>query len=88
MAARPLSYCLRPMVTITACGSIPTNPLRLFNANDGGVTISVDGGKTWTQQDNQPTAQFYHVAVGQSLALSCVRRAAGQHDRGHRQPDR
>ena len=41
----------------------PTNPLRLFNANDGGVTISVDGGKTWTQQDNQPTAQFYHVAV-------------------------
>ena len=41
----------------------PTNPQRLINSNDGGVTISVDGGKTWTQQDNQPTAQFYHVAV-------------------------
>ena len=41
----------------------PTNPLRLFNSNDGGVTISVDGGKTWTEQNNQPTAQFYHVAV-------------------------
>jgi photosystem II stability/assembly factor-like uncharacterized protein len=41
----------------------PTNPQRLFNANDGGVTISIDGGKTWTQQNNQPTAQFYHVAV-------------------------
>ncbi|HVP56371.1 MAG TPA: glycosyl hydrolase [Candidatus Eisenbacteria bacterium] len=41
----------------------PTNPQRLFNSNDGGVTISVDGGKTWTQQNNQPTAQFYHVAV-------------------------
>src|SRR5271167_1470287 len=41
----------------------PTNPQRLFNGNDGGVTISVDGGKTWTQQNNQPTAQFYHVAV-------------------------
>jgi len=27
------------------------------------VTISVDGGKTWTQQNNQPTAQFYHVAT-------------------------
>ena len=41
----------------------PTNPQRLFNSNDGGVTISLDGGKTWTQQNNQPTAQFYHVAV-------------------------
>ena len=23
--------------------------------------MSLDGGKTWTRQDNQPTAQFYHV---------------------------
>jgi len=41
----------------------PTNPNRIMNSNDGGVTISVDGGKTWTQQNNQPTAQFYHVAT-------------------------
>jgi photosystem II stability/assembly factor-like uncharacterized protein len=41
----------------------PTNPQRLINSNDGGVTISTDGGKTWTRQDNQPTAQFYHVAT-------------------------
>jgi photosystem II stability/assembly factor-like uncharacterized protein len=41
----------------------PTNPQRLINSNDGGVTISVDGGKTWTEQNNQPTAQFYHVAI-------------------------
>ena len=39
----------------------PKNPKRLFNGNDGGVDISTDGGKTWTRQDNQPTAQFYHV---------------------------
>jgi photosystem II stability/assembly factor-like uncharacterized protein len=39
----------------------PTNPNRLINGNDGGVTITVDGGRTWTRQDNQPTAQFYHV---------------------------
>lgn len=39
----------------------PTNPQRLINGNDGGVTISVDGGKSWSRQDNQPTAQFYHV---------------------------
>ena len=23
----------------------------------------MDGGKTWTTQNNQPTAQFYHVAT-------------------------
>ncbi|MBV9147170.1 MAG: glycosyl hydrolase, partial [Acidobacteria bacterium] len=39
----------------------PTNPQRLINGNDGGATISTDGGKTWTSQLNQPTAQFYHV---------------------------
>ncbi len=41
----------------------PTNPQRIMNSNDGGVTISVDGGKTWTEQNNQPTAQFYHVVA-------------------------
>ena len=41
----------------------PTNPQRIMNSNDGGVTISIDGGKTWTEQNNQPTAQFYHVAI-------------------------
>ena len=41
----------------------PTNPQRMINGNDGGATITVDGGKTWTLQYNQPTAQFYHVAV-------------------------
>jgi photosystem II stability/assembly factor-like uncharacterized protein len=41
----------------------PRDPRRLINGNDGGATISVDAGKTWTQQENQPTAQFYHVAV-------------------------
>jgi photosystem II stability/assembly factor-like uncharacterized protein len=41
----------------------PQNPTRIGNANDGGVNISTDGGKTWTTQNNQPTAQFYHVAV-------------------------
>jgi len=41
----------------------PRDPTRLINGNDGGATISVDSGKTWTQQENQPTAQFYHVAV-------------------------
>src|SRR6266436_2835140 len=39
----------------------PDHPERLINGNDGGATISIDGGKTWSTQYNQPTAQFYHV---------------------------
>jgi photosystem II stability/assembly factor-like uncharacterized protein len=39
----------------------PRNPRRMIVSNDGGVTVSLDGGKTWTNQLNQPTAQFYHV---------------------------
>jgi photosystem II stability/assembly factor-like uncharacterized protein len=39
----------------------PTNPDRLIDGNDGGATISLDGGRTWTTLNNQPTAQFYHI---------------------------
>ena len=41
----------------------PKDPDRIGNANDGGVAVSIDGGETWSTQNNQPTAQFYHVAV-------------------------
>jgi photosystem II stability/assembly factor-like uncharacterized protein len=41
----------------------PTNPLRMINGNDGGATVTNNGGKNWTRQDSQPTAQFYHVAT-------------------------
>ncbi len=41
----------------------PTDTDRMINGNDGGATISQDGGKTWTTQYNQPTAQFYHVST-------------------------
>ena len=41
----------------------PNNPKRLINGNDGGATVSIDGGVTWTSLYNQPTAQFYHVTT-------------------------
>jgi photosystem II stability/assembly factor-like uncharacterized protein len=41
----------------------PTDSRRMIASNDGGVTVSLDGGKSWTRQDNQPTAQFYHVTT-------------------------
>jgi photosystem II stability/assembly factor-like uncharacterized protein len=39
----------------------PRDTRRMIASNDGGVTITLDGGKNWTREDNQPTAQFYHV---------------------------
>lgn len=41
----------------------PNNPSRMINGNDGGATISVDAGRSWSTQYNQPTAQFYHVTA-------------------------
>jgi photosystem II stability/assembly factor-like uncharacterized protein len=41
----------------------PNNSNRMINGNDGGATISIDGGKNWSTQNNQPTAQFYHVTA-------------------------
>lgn len=38
----------------------PNNPQRMINSNDGGANVSINGGKTWTEQD-YPTSQFYHV---------------------------
>jgi photosystem II stability/assembly factor-like uncharacterized protein len=39
----------------------PDNNQRMINSNDGGANVTYNGGKIWTEQDNQPTAQFYHV---------------------------
>ena len=39
----------------------PKNTKRMIASNDGGVTVSLDGSNSWTREDNQPTAQFYHV---------------------------
>ena len=41
----------------------PKDPRRMINGNDGGATISLDGGATWSSVLNQPTAQFYHVTT-------------------------
>jgi photosystem II stability/assembly factor-like uncharacterized protein len=41
----------------------PRDPLRMIESNDGGANVSNDGGKTWSSQDNQPTAQIYRVST-------------------------
>lgn len=41
----------------------PANPSNMILGDDGGAEITYDGGKSWSTQDNQPTAQFYRVNV-------------------------
>src|SRR6185295_2262670 len=40
----------------------PNDPARMVEGNDGGATVSMNGGKTWTDQDFA-TAQWYHVST-------------------------
>ncbi len=41
----------------------PLAPEHMALASDQGTSISIDGAKTWSSWFNQPTGQFYHVAV-------------------------
>jgi len=41
----------------------PKDSKRLISGNDGGATVSLDGGESWSSIMNQPTAQFYHVTT-------------------------
>ncbi|MHB8815803.1 MAG: WD40/YVTN/BNR-like repeat-containing protein, partial [Steroidobacteraceae bacterium] len=48
----------------------PNDPKVLLEGNDGGATISTDGGKTWSGDHNQPTGQFYHVALDEQFPFN------------------
>ena len=39
----------------------PNNGQTMVQSNDGGANVSFDGGRTWSTQRNQPTAEFYGV---------------------------
>ena len=41
----------------------PRNPLRMIEGNDGGATVTYNGGVSWSTIYNQPTACFYHVTT-------------------------
>ncbi len=41
----------------------PKNSDLMIESNDGGANVSIDGGRTWSTQANQPTAEIYQVAV-------------------------
>ncbi len=63
------------------------DPQRMIEANDGGANVSVNGGRSWTDQD-YPTAQFYNVfttrhvpyhvcGAQQDNSTACVSSAGG-----------
>jgi photosystem II stability/assembly factor-like uncharacterized protein len=41
----------------------PKNNKAMIESNDGGANISLDGGQTWSTENNQPTAEIYRIAV-------------------------
>lgn len=41
----------------------PDDPGHVLVGDDGGAYVTYDAGKTWSSIDNQPTGQFYRVAV-------------------------
>lgn len=57
----------------------PKNPEIMISGNDGGVAVSLDGGKSWSSETNQPTGQFYHVALDEQFPFHVY---GEQQDRG------
>jgi photosystem II stability/assembly factor-like uncharacterized protein len=45
----------------------PRDDQRMVNGNDGGATVTFDGGKSWSSENNQPTAQIYTVRADNSF---------------------
>jgi len=41
----------------------PADSKNMISGNDGGATVTFDGGETWSSIMNQPTAQFYRVTT-------------------------
>ncbi len=39
----------------------PDTPEVMVEGNDGGATVSLDAGRTWSSELNQPTGQFYRI---------------------------
>ena len=55
----------------------PDKPDIFVQSNDGGANVTLDGGKTWSSQHNQPTAELYQVDISDEFPY---RLYAGQQD--------
>jgi photosystem II stability/assembly factor-like uncharacterized protein len=50
----------------------PKNPKRIWVGEDGGFSLSTDGGETWDPMYNIPIGQFYHVTADNRLPFYYV----------------
>ena len=57
----------------------PNNPQIFIEGNDGGATVTQNGGKAWSSEDNQPTGQFYHANLDDQFPFHIY---GAQQDRG------
>ncbi|RMG80830.1 MAG: hypothetical protein D6714_14000 [Bacteroidetes bacterium] len=55
----------------------PDHPEVFIQANDGGANVTLNGGKSWSTQWNQPTAELYQVETDDQVPF---RLYAGQQD--------
>jgi len=57
----------------------PNNPQIFIEGNDGGATVTQNGGKAFSSEDNQPTGQFYHANLDDQFPFHIY---GAQQDRG------
>lgn len=57
----------------------PRNPKIFIEGNDGGATVTRDGGKTWSSELNQPTGEYYHADLDNQFPFNIY---AAQQDDG------
>jgi photosystem II stability/assembly factor-like uncharacterized protein len=55
----------------------PNNNKNIIISNDGGAGVTFNGGKVWSTENNQPTAQFYRISVDNLFPYNIY---AGQQD--------
>lgn len=55
----------------------PDNPKNMIIADDGGASVSVNYGKSWSPQSNMPTAQLYRINTDNQFPYRIY---AGQQD--------
>jgi photosystem II stability/assembly factor-like uncharacterized protein len=58
----------------------PKNPRRMIEGNDGGATVTLNGGATWSTIHNQPTAELFGLAIDDQVPY---RLYAAQNDNTH-----
>jgi photosystem II stability/assembly factor-like uncharacterized protein len=57
----------------------PNNPQIFIEGNDGGATVTQNGGKAFSSEENQPTGQFYHANLDDQFPFHIY---GAQQDRG------